>query len=626
MVGLGVVAFRAGGVGAVGIVTAARMAAAALLAPLLATVADRVRRERVLTFVGLVRAAALGGAAAVTAAGGPIAATYGLAVVATVAQALFRPAHSALLPVLCTSPRQLTSANAVRGLLDSLATLGGPAAAASCSRRRAGGRVRGVRRRVAAGRPGGRRALLRRSSALGAAGAAVTDPAGVRDHRGRSRARADHVARLRADLHARLPDRVRRGGRHRPPGDGRPGRRRPDAAVGAGGCSGRSSRSGWSAAAGSRSGSASASRCSGHRWRHRRRPRAGGGDRAARRRRHRERPDRRRRLHAAGPPRRRAVLARMFAGFEAMLTLGVAAGAPPHAADRRAARRPLALVATGLLAPLAVAASWPALRRLDARMRVRDGDIETMRAVRMLGALPGGDGRAAGRRARARRLRAPGTRCSGRASAATTSTSCEAGRADVILDGRIVRTLGTGDASARSRCCATSRGRPPSAPRGRALRVCRLRRSAYLTAVTGYPAAAAAGEELVTSRLEADAERLRRARDEGSGGGDDAAAAGPACTAGRSRRRRASSRGGRARRDPAAEGASPRGPDVHEVRADGPDSLELLGDLLHVIGQSGVTGPVELLGEEDVLGRPRRGSSAADGRRSRRCRRACAAA
>src|SRR5215207_8737120 len=130
VVGLAVVAFRDGGVVAVGIVTGARMAAAALLAPLLATVADRVRREGVLACVGLVRAAALGGAAVVTAAGGPIAATYGLAVVATVAQALFRPAHSALLPVLCTSPRQLTSANAVRGLLDSLATLGGPAAAA----------------------------------------------------------------------------------------------------------------------------------------------------------------------------------------------------------------------------------------------------------------------------------------------------------------------------------------------------------------------------------------------------------------------------------------------------------------------------------------------------------------
>ncbi len=48
MVALGVVAFRDGGVAAVGVVTAARMAPAALLAPFLATLADRVRRERVL--------------------------------------------------------------------------------------------------------------------------------------------------------------------------------------------------------------------------------------------------------------------------------------------------------------------------------------------------------------------------------------------------------------------------------------------------------------------------------------------------------------------------------------------------------------------------------------------------
>ena len=40
------------------------------------------------------------------------------------------------------------------------------------------------------------------------------------------------------------------------------------------------------------------------------------------------------------------------------------------------------------------------------------------------------------------------------------------------------------------------------------LRVSRLRRSAFLTAVTGYPAAAAAGEDLVRGRLEADAERF----------------------------------------------------------------------------------------------------------------------
>src|SRR5215207_1241576 len=121
MVALGVLAFRDGGVAAVGVVTAARMAPAALLAPFLATVADRVRRERVLVCVGLVRAAMLGGAAAVT---------YGFAVIATVAMSLFRPAHSALLPALAKSPMELASANAVRGMLDSLSTLGGPLVAA----------------------------------------------------------------------------------------------------------------------------------------------------------------------------------------------------------------------------------------------------------------------------------------------------------------------------------------------------------------------------------------------------------------------------------------------------------------------------------------------------------------
>src|SRR5439155_24689328 len=56
--------------------------------------------------------------------------TYGFAIVATVAMTQFRPAHSALLPALAKSPQELTSANAVRGMLDSLATLGGPLVAA----------------------------------------------------------------------------------------------------------------------------------------------------------------------------------------------------------------------------------------------------------------------------------------------------------------------------------------------------------------------------------------------------------------------------------------------------------------------------------------------------------------
>ena len=52
------------------------------------------------------------------------------AAVATIAFVVYRPAHSALLPSLCLTPLELTSANVVRGLVDSLSTLIGPALAA----------------------------------------------------------------------------------------------------------------------------------------------------------------------------------------------------------------------------------------------------------------------------------------------------------------------------------------------------------------------------------------------------------------------------------------------------------------------------------------------------------------
>jgi hypothetical protein len=130
MVTVGVVAFKDAGAAGVGVVAAARMVPAALLAPFAATVADAVRRERVLAWVGTIRALTLGGAAALLALDGPLVAVYALVVVATIVQTLYRPAHSALLPALCASPQELTSANLVRGLLDSVATLTGPLAAA----------------------------------------------------------------------------------------------------------------------------------------------------------------------------------------------------------------------------------------------------------------------------------------------------------------------------------------------------------------------------------------------------------------------------------------------------------------------------------------------------------------
>ena len=125
-VALGVVAYADGGALAVGLVGLLRMVPSAILAPLLSPFADRGRRERVLVVVSAARGVATGAAALTVALAGPTLVVYALAVLSTIAATLFRPAHSALLPTLCRTGHELTSANVVRGMLDSVATLVGP--------------------------------------------------------------------------------------------------------------------------------------------------------------------------------------------------------------------------------------------------------------------------------------------------------------------------------------------------------------------------------------------------------------------------------------------------------------------------------------------------------------------
>jgi MFS family permease len=129
-VALGVVAFRDGGATAVGVVAFLRMAPSFLLAPLGTAMADRFPRDRVLVWSCFIRAGATAVAATLLAAGGSRVPVYVLAMLATAAFSVFRPAHSALLPALCKTPLELTGANVVRGLLDSASTLLGPLVAA----------------------------------------------------------------------------------------------------------------------------------------------------------------------------------------------------------------------------------------------------------------------------------------------------------------------------------------------------------------------------------------------------------------------------------------------------------------------------------------------------------------
>jgi MFS family permease len=129
-IGLSIVAFRDGGAAAVGLVALIRLLPGAIAGPFLATIADRVRRERVIVVIGLVRTACFAWMAVLWMAEAPIVTVYAVAIVSTIAGTPFRAAHSALLPSLCTTPEQLTSANVVRGMLDSLSMLVGPLVAA----------------------------------------------------------------------------------------------------------------------------------------------------------------------------------------------------------------------------------------------------------------------------------------------------------------------------------------------------------------------------------------------------------------------------------------------------------------------------------------------------------------
>lgn len=128
--GLGVLAYQHGGAAAVGAVSLLRMLPAAVVTPFASVYGDRWRRERILVAVTGGRGAALALMAALAALDLAVAAVYGLAVVATIAGVLFRPVHSALVPSLCRTPTELAGANVVRGMLDSLSTLLGPALAA----------------------------------------------------------------------------------------------------------------------------------------------------------------------------------------------------------------------------------------------------------------------------------------------------------------------------------------------------------------------------------------------------------------------------------------------------------------------------------------------------------------
>jgi MFS family permease len=124
-VGLGVFAYRVGGTSAVGLAGLVRLLPAAIAAPVAASLADRLRRERFLLVVTLIAATALAGSAAAAVAG-VTGLVYALAAAVGLSSTLIRPTLQALLPSLARTPEELIASNGATSTIESVGTLAGP--------------------------------------------------------------------------------------------------------------------------------------------------------------------------------------------------------------------------------------------------------------------------------------------------------------------------------------------------------------------------------------------------------------------------------------------------------------------------------------------------------------------
>jgi hypothetical protein len=202
------------------------------------------------------------------------------------------------------------------------------------------------------------------------------------------------------------------------------------------------------------------------------------------------------------------VMARVFAGFEAVLTLGVAAGAAatPIVIDALGVRG--ALAALGLLAPAAVLLTAPKLLALDHRMVARDRDVHALQLVPMLRPLPSATVEALAAGLEPAEF-APGTTVFEQGNPADRFYVIVDGEAQVVQDDRPIARLSGGDGFgeiALLRAC--TRTASVRATGDRPLRLLSLNRDRFIAAVTGYSPSSQAADSVVTRRLEDD--RARR--------------------------------------------------------------------------------------------------------------------
>lgn len=114
-IGMLVYAFDHGGATAAGLVAVAQLIPGTVLAPVLATLADRRSPTGLLAGGYAVQGLGMAGVAVTLWAGGSPFVAYGFAVLASTAVGTTRPAQFAALPALARDARQLTAANVVAG-------------------------------------------------------------------------------------------------------------------------------------------------------------------------------------------------------------------------------------------------------------------------------------------------------------------------------------------------------------------------------------------------------------------------------------------------------------------------------------------------------------------------------
>jgi hypothetical protein len=198
-------------------------------------------------------------------------------------------------------------------------------------------------------------------------------------------------------------------------------------------------------------------------------------------------------------------LARVLAVTEAVFSLATALGSLAVPLLVSGAGDTGALVVTGCILPLAVAARWAALRAIDADIGMRKDRIVLLRRVRMLSLLP--VAAIEGLALRLHRSRLPArTDVFREGDPGGQFYVIESGRVAVISDGHEIRQLGAGEAFGE---IALLRAVPRTAT-VRTLEdteLACLGGADFVSAVTGFSATSSTAEQVVTGYLTEDLHR-----------------------------------------------------------------------------------------------------------------------